>query len=106
MVLPSGDKRRVRELLKPYVQNSNACDLIDKLLVLDPNARIDADSALNHDFFWTDPMPADLGKMLSHHLQSMFKFLAPSRQRPTQMMRNYKQFNANSQDNGYQDRIY
>ena len=51
----------------------------DKLLWLDPSKRIDADAALNHDFFWTDPMPCSLEKMLSNHAQSMFEYLAPRR---------------------------
>ena len=57
--LPSKEraKRRVKERLKPYVKDAYACDLIDKLLWLDPSKRIDSDLALNHDFFWTDPMP-------------------------------------------------
>ena len=55
--LPRGSKRRVKERLKPYVKDAYACDLIDKLLWLDPANRIDSDHALNHDFFWTDPMP-------------------------------------------------
>ena len=57
--LPKGSKRRVKERLKPYVKDPFACDLIDKLLLLDPSKRTDADSALNHDFFWTDPMPCE-----------------------------------------------
>jgi len=110
MELPMGHKRKVKERLKAYVQNMHGCDLLDKLLLLDPNVRIDADTALNHDFFWTDPMPCDLSKMLSHHLQSMFEFLAPPR-RPAQMMRHYQQMNSSqmptkSQDNSYQDRVY
>jgi hypothetical protein len=47
----------VKERLKPYVKDPYACDLIDRLLWLDPSKRIDSDAALNHDFFWTDPMP-------------------------------------------------
>ena len=39
----------------------------------------DADTSLNHDFFWADPLPCDLAKMLSHHTHSMFEFLAPPR---------------------------
>lgn len=112
MELPMGHKRKVKERLKVYVQNPHGCDLLDKLLQLDPSGRIDADTALNHDFFWTDPMPVDLSKMLSTHSQSMFEFLAPPR-RPDQMMRHYQQqqLNANasqnrSNDNSYQDRVY
>ena len=34
-------------------------DLLDKLLILDPSRRITAAAALDHDWFWSDPMPAD-----------------------------------------------
>ncbi len=101
MDLPKGSKRRVKERLKHYVKDAYACDLIDKLLWLDPSKRIDSDNALNHDFFWTDPMPCknleyillfvvdhfpmsepfagSLERMLSNYAQSMFEYLAPRR---------------------------
>lgn len=63
----------------PYVRDSLGCDLLDKLLVLDPAKRLDANSALNHDFFWTDPMPCDLSKILSQLTHSNFDYLAPRR---------------------------
>lgn len=34
-------------------------DLMDKLLVCNPRQRITASQALDHDYFWTDPLPAD-----------------------------------------------
>jgi len=79
--LPKGQKRRVKERLKAYVQNNGALDLLDKLLVVDPSKRIDADNALNHDFFWLDPMPESFAKTLSHHTNSMFEYLSQPRRR-------------------------
>ena len=79
--LPKNLKRKVKERLKVYVRDPYALDLIDKLLSLDPSKRMDSDEALNHDFFWTDPMPCDLSRMLATHTTSMFEFLAPRRRR-------------------------
>lgn len=70
--LPKDQKRKIRERLKHYVRDPYAVDLIDKLLVLDPNKRLDSDSALNHDFLWEDPMPQDLSQTLAKFKSSMF----------------------------------
>uniref|UniRef100_A0A1A9WQQ9 Protein kinase domain-containing protein n=1 Tax=Glossina brevipalpis TaxID=37001 RepID=A0A1A9WQQ9_9MUSC len=106
--LPKNQKRRVKERLRPYVKDAYGCDLLDKLLTLDPKKRIDADTALNHDFFWTDPMPCDLGKMLSQHSTSMFEYVAQSRR--TNQMRNYHQpmvnINQKPPDNTMIDRVW
>ena len=105
--IPRGVKRRVKERLKPYVKDQYACDLIDKLLTLDPSKRIDADSSLNHDFFWTDPMPCSLERMLSTHGQSMFEYLAPARRggrpMPAQPL---PQQHRHQHNEGYQDRVF
>ncbi|XP_023723129.1 cyclin-dependent kinase 9 [Cryptotermes secundus] len=116
MELPRGQKRKVKERLKPYVKDPYACDLLDKLLVLDPSKRYDSDSALNHDFFWTDPMPCDLSKMLAQHTQSMFEYLAPPRRPGHMRPHHHHQGGAgaagaaakpsSSMDSGYQDRVF
>lgn len=92
------------------MKDALGCDLLDRLLILDPAKRIDSDTALNHDFFWSDPMPTDLSKMLAQHTQSMFEYLAPPR-KPGQT-RTHMQAILPAQpmkpiiETGYHDRIF
>jgi cyclin-dependent kinase 9 len=79
MEIIKGQKRKVKERLRSFVKDTNALDLLDKLLTLDPNKRVNADAALGHDFFWLDPMPQDLENMLKQHTQSMFEYYTPPR---------------------------
>lgn len=50
-------QRRVKDEFSAY--GPQACSLLDQLLVLDKNKRLTADAALDHDYFWTAPLPAD-----------------------------------------------
>ena len=38
--------------------DEQAKDLLRKLLMVDPDKRINAEQALDHDYFWNDPVPA------------------------------------------------
>ncbi|UYV76257.1 CDK9 [Cordylochernes scorpioides] len=107
--IPKGQKRKVKDRLKAYVKDPYALDLLDKLLILDPSKRINSDDSLNHDFFWTDPMPQDLGKMLSQHTTSMFEFLAQPRRRANpqqQQAGGHHHKAATMADGQYHDRVF
>ncbi|CAH8429060.1 unnamed protein product [Dicrocoelium dendriticum] len=58
--LPKDVKRHLKEKLAPQIECPSAVDLIDKLIVLDPLRRLNADQALSHNFFLEDPPPSDL----------------------------------------------
>lgn len=79
---------RQRQLLlikmKRFTLNDHALNLLTKLLTLDPSKRIDAHTALDHDFFWdeNDPAPAEkeaFATALSPISVSQFEFTARSK---------------------------
>ena len=80
--LPTDQKRELKKRFLPVMKDQHAVDLLEKLLTLDPQQRIDCDNALNHDFFWEDPMPSDLQHVMSRHRQSMYEFTARRQQQP------------------------
>lgn len=98
--------RKVRERLRAYVKDTDGLNLIDRLLQLDPNSRIDADDAMKHDFFRSDPLPCDLEKTFSKYQRSMFDLHARQKSdRPKpQMLPNQPQ--KRTYDNQYVDHIY
>lgn len=91
-------KRKIRERLGNYINDANGLDLLDKLLTLDPKKRIDSDEALDHDFFWTEPMPCDL--KLDRLNSSMFEYTASRRYHSRQPQRHP------NQEQQHYDRVY
>ena len=49
-------RNRIREVFSNKI-DPYALDLICKMLTLDPENRLTASQALDHDYFWTNPMP-------------------------------------------------
>lgn len=83
-VINNGKQKKLLMIkLKRYTHNESALDLIKKLLILDPSKRIDANGALDHDFFWDEREPAadkkQLAKSLSSISQSQFEYTARHR---------------------------
>ncbi|KAF9450218.1 Pkinase-domain-containing protein [Macrolepiota fuliginosa MF-IS2] len=54
---PNPYARRVKPAYESV--GPETADLLDKLLICNPRERITAAQALEHDYFWTDPLPAD-----------------------------------------------
>ncbi|KAK3841253.1 MAG: kinase-like domain-containing protein [Linnemannia gamsii] len=54
--------RQVYDYFLPYGGIVGA-DLMDKLLVLDPKKRLTAFAASDHDYLWTEPLPAEIGML-------------------------------------------
>ena len=78
--LPQNVRRTLKEKIGQFIKDPLAVDLLDRLFTVDPAARPDCDFVLNHDYFWTDPMPAGLDAKMRTILTSNFEFTA-NRQR-------------------------
>lgn len=77
--LPQTFPRRVCERIGPYLQqNELALLLIDEMLSLNPEKRPTAEAALDNNFFWETPLPAENIKELVDRLrgQNLFEYLA------------------------------
>lgn len=69
-MVPHGKYKASRLEKKLDFLSPNAYDLITKLLEFNPKIRISAEEALDHPWFWSDPMPAakdDMPKYRASH---------------------------------------
>jgi serine/threonine protein kinase len=55
-----------------------AVDLLERMLALDPDKRIDAEGALDHNFFYVEPVPCDPDK-ISPYLVSSHEYTSKNR---------------------------
>lgn len=79
--------------------------MLDRMLTLDPERRINADDALNDDFFWVNPMPSSLEGMMLQHKQSMFQYLVQAKNNQEAPRQHANQLQ-DSADSGYQDIVF
>uniref|UniRef100_A0A1I8GLY5 Protein kinase domain-containing protein n=1 Tax=Macrostomum lignano TaxID=282301 RepID=A0A1I8GLY5_9PLAT len=79
--LPSNQKRKVKERLRRYINDTEeGLDLIDKLLQLNPATRLTAEHALDHNFFFVEPERTSIEPKLQTIDVSCFELLVSSRQ--------------------------
>mmetsp|Transcript_969 Transcript_969/g.1211 ORF Transcript_969/g.1211 Transcript_969/m.1211 type:complete len:480 (+) Transcript_969:111-1550(+) len=75
-----GEPARPRRLRQRFQSFSRlALDLVDKLLTLDPKQRIDAKEALDHEYFWQEPLPCDPEQLPKFNIQSAHEWDARKR---------------------------
>ncbi|KAF4616536.1 hypothetical protein D9613_008715 [Agrocybe pediades] len=74
-------------------------DLLDKLLIINPSERITASQALDHDYFWTDPLPADPKTMPSYEASHEFDKRGHRNQMPPAAVAQIHQANQQQQRN-------
>lgn len=63
----------------PIVVDDASVDLLRKMLTMDPAKRINAADALDHDWFWSDPMPCDPTSLNVSRYPSSHEFITKKR---------------------------
>jgi cyclin-dependent kinase 9 len=111
--LPKDVRRNLKDRLVRHIKDPLALDLIDKLFTVNPVTRPDCDVALNHDYFWSDPMPQLLNQKMRLLTSSNFEFTANSSRQQQQQAGNRAPSQAMVHNNGppggggfFRDRVF
>ncbi|KAF9493060.1 Pkinase-domain-containing protein [Pleurotus eryngii] len=72
--------RRLKQTYDIVVASPETVDLLDQLLVCNPKERLTASQALDHRYFWSDPLPADPKSLPSYEASHEFDRRAHHRQ--------------------------
>jgi cyclin-dependent kinase 12/13 len=78
-ILMESHPRKLRERFRNF--KKEALDLVDALLTMDPTKRMSAKDALDHDYFWTDPMPCNPSELPAFKVESAHEFEAKNRRK-------------------------
>ena len=69
---PAVQPRRIQDRYRCFPKE--ALDLVDKMLIMDPSKRITAAEALDHDYFWSEPMPCSPDMLPSFGIESAHEY--------------------------------
>ncbi|CAD5210941.1 unnamed protein product [Bursaphelenchus xylophilus] len=92
--------RILREKMSGFTKDEHALNLLDKLLTLDPSQRIDAEKALDDDFFFTDPIPTrtNIKHVVDQLPKNIFEFTAGRGAHANRRPQNHTMQNGNAQN--------
>jgi len=83
--------------------NPEALDLLKKLLTPDPEKRISASDALDHDYFWQDPIPPPIGTPMHLNVSSIHEYEMKCKTAKEEQCRQQHQRGNNPINNNHQN---
>lgn len=100
--IPGTFSRRTRTYLSHGMPNQYASNMFDTLLMYDPSQRHSAWSALNDDFFFTDPLPVrDLFGFMKRSVAQLFPEEEKERKQKLQQQQEHEQKQKQQHAKGY-----
>jgi len=78
---------RLSQHLTRYRLGSNAASLLSSLLNINPQTRMKAHEALDHDWFWEDPLPCEPERLSDYNYASSHEYVTKKRKKANQLAR-------------------